>query len=56
MTETRRVKNPREAGAYTFGYNYALFAQRVQDVLTVVSFVKHSEAPARRLTVPRTAP
>lgn len=32
ITQTRRTKNPREAGCFTFGYNYALFAQRVQDV------------------------
>jgi hypothetical protein len=32
ITQTRRVKNPREAAAFTFGYNSALFAQRVQDV------------------------
>ena len=43
MTQTRRVKNSREAGAYTFGYNHALFAQRVHDVLTVVKFVKADE-------------
>ena len=29
ITQTRRVKNPREAGCFTFGYNSALFAQRV---------------------------
>lgn len=45
------VKNPREAAPYTFGYNDALFAQRVHDVLSVVAFVKHSDPPARRLTV-----
>ncbi|MFN0068737.1 MAG: acetylxylan esterase [Limisphaerales bacterium] len=39
VTETRRVTNPREAAAYTFGYNDTLFAQRVHDVLTVLAFV-----------------
>ncbi len=37
VTETRRVKNPREAAAYTFGYNHTLFAQRVHDVLAALA-------------------
>ncbi len=40
VTETRRVKNPREFGGYTFCYNYSLFAQRVQDVLTVIKYAR----------------
>jgi hypothetical protein len=32
FTQTRRVANPREAACFTFGYNPAVFAQRVQDV------------------------
>ncbi|MCY2991420.1 MAG: acetylxylan esterase [Planctomycetota bacterium] len=44
VTQTRRVKNPREAAAFTFGYNSTLFAQRVHDVLTVISFVRHHES------------
>lgn len=43
VTRTRRVKNPREAAAYTFGYNHSLFTQRVHDVLSLVSFVKNHE-------------
>jgi dienelactone hydrolase len=43
VLRTRRVKNPREAAAYTFGYNETLFAQRVNDVLTVLSLVKNHE-------------
>jgi hypothetical protein len=43
ILRTRSVKNPREAAAYTFGYNHSLFAQRVHDVLTLVSFVKNHE-------------
>ena len=35
LDKTRRVENPREAAAYTFGYNPAVFAQRVQDVVSV---------------------
>mgnify|MGYP002623714119 CR=1 FL=1 len=40
VQKTRRVKNTREAPCYTFGYNHALFARRVHDILTVTSFVK----------------
>ncbi len=43
LQETRRVDNPREAAAYTLGYNRSLFAQRVHDVLTLVSFAVHHE-------------
>lgn len=43
LTELRRVKNPRESAAYTFGYNDTLFAQRVHDILTVISHVKNSD-------------
>ncbi len=43
VTKTRRVKNAREAAAYTFGYNHTLFAQRVHDILTVVKFVVENE-------------
>jgi len=32
FTHTRRVSNPREAAAFTFGYNSAVFAQRVHDI------------------------
>lgn len=51
--KTRKVKNPREAAAYTFGYNHSLFQQRVHDLLTAVSFVKnHENAPERIRFVP----
>jgi dienelactone hydrolase len=43
IKQTRRVANPREAPAYTFGYNHALFAQRVHDVLTLVKFLRTAE-------------
>lgn len=46
LTQTRRVKNPREAAAYTFGYNDALFARRVHDILTLAAFMKsHDLSP-----------
>jgi dienelactone hydrolase len=47
IAQTRRVKNPREAAAYTFGYNHSLFAQRVHDVLTVLRFARERKAEAR---------
>ncbi len=40
LTHARKVQNPREAAAFTFGYNRTLFAQRVHDLLSVVQFVK----------------
>jgi hypothetical protein len=40
MERTRRVENPREAAAYTFGYNPTVFAQRVHDVLTALRFAR----------------
>lgn len=46
FTKTRKVENPREAAAYTFGYNHSVFARRVHDLLTVASYVKtHGLAP-----------
>ena len=42
----RVVKNPREAPAYTYGYNRPLFAQRVHDVLSATSFVLHANPKA----------
>src|SRR6185369_8621501 len=52
LTTTPRVKNPREAGFFTFGYNPTLFVDRVRDVVSVVSFLKNQERrPPRRLTV-----
>ena len=43
LSETRRVENTRESAAYTLGYNPSLFAQRVHDVLTLISFAAHYE-------------
>ncbi len=51
FTTTPRVKNPREAAGYTFGYNSAVFAQRVHDVLSAVKFVKTGEHPGKRIDV-----
>jgi len=51
LTKTGRVKNNREAAAYTFGYNHTVFAQRVHDVLSAVQFVKNHERPSKRLQI-----
>ncbi len=46
------VKNPREAAAYTLGYNHALFVHRVHDVTSVVNFVKNGhERQTRQITL-----
>ena len=41
VEQTRVVANPREFAGYTFGYNPSLFAQRTDDVLSIVSFLRH---------------
>ena len=43
LEKTRRVKNPREAAAYSFGYNSTLLARRVHDVLSLVTFVQNHD-------------
>jgi dienelactone hydrolase len=40
LEQSPKVENPREFAGYTLGYNPALFAQRVHDVLTLVAFAK----------------
>jgi dienelactone hydrolase len=44
LTQARKVENPREFAGYTLGYNSPLFAQRVQDILSLVSFVRNYES------------
>ncbi len=51
LTKTGRVKNPREAAPYTFGYNHAVLAQRVHDVLTAVKFIQSNERPSKRIQI-----
>lgn len=43
VTQTRVVENPREFAGYTHGYNHALFAQRVHDVLSLVTFLRNTK-------------
>jgi dienelactone hydrolase len=49
VRQTRRVKNPRESAAYTFGYNHSLFAQRVHDILTVIQYVRSQDRKSELL-------
>lgn len=49
--QTRRVSNPREAAAYTFGYNHSLFAQRVHDVLTTIAYVRGHERANKEIAL-----
>ncbi|MBI2925346.1 MAG: acetylxylan esterase [Verrucomicrobia bacterium] len=51
ITQTRRVKNTREAAPYTFGYNPTLFAQRVHDVLTLVKYITGNERKTQALEI-----
>jgi dienelactone hydrolase len=48
ITQTRRVKNPREAACFTFGYNSALFAQRVQDICETLTRMGMTKAQTQR--------
>ncbi len=43
VTQTRVVENPREFAGYTHGYNHALFAQRVHDALSLVTFLRNTK-------------
>ncbi len=51
LTKTPRVKNPREAAPYTFGYNPAVLVRRVHDVLTAVNYVRGHEKPSKRVSL-----
>ena len=51
FTKTPKVRNPREAAAYTFGYNHSVFVHRVHDVLSAVKYVTTHERPTKQLTV-----
>ncbi len=41
--ETPTVKNPRPFAGYTHGYNHSVFANRVHDILTLITYVKGGE-------------
>ncbi len=46
---TRRVRNNREAAAYTFGYNSTLFVHRVRDVLTAIKMIQNDKHRAKKI-------
>ncbi|MHC4166916.1 MAG: acetylxylan esterase family protein [Planctomycetota bacterium] len=47
LAEARASTNPRAFSGYTFGYNHPLFAQRVHDILTLVSFARSDKFGAK---------
>ncbi len=47
IAKTRQVN--KDYAGYTFGYNDPVFAQRVHDILTLVSAVKHDKDPAENI-------
>jgi hypothetical protein len=58
--KNRVVKNPREFAGYTYGYNYALLAQRAHDVLSVIAFAQrnghHDATSVELIALDGTAP
>ena len=49
-SQTRRVNNNRDYAGYTFGYNQTLLAHRVQDVMTLVAFIRgYDEHPTKKI-------
>jgi hypothetical protein len=51
IAKTRRVANPRESAAYSFGYNSTLFARRVHDVLALVTFISNHDYTPKSVSV-----
>lgn len=49
LKQQRVVKNKREFAGYTYTYNDPLFARRVHDLLTLVSFVRGNDHAPKRL-------
>ena len=49
LAAARRVKGDRNFAGFTTGYNHPLFSQRVHDVLTLISFVKHHQDKPQRV-------
>lgn len=45
----RLVNTEREFAGFTYGYNHPLFSQRVHDILSMVSFVKHHHGDQQRV-------
>jgi dienelactone hydrolase len=51
LKQQRSVNNPREAAAFTFAYNDTLFARRVHDILTVISWVSNDDHNPKHLNL-----
>jgi dienelactone hydrolase len=51
LTKQKTVKNTRQAAAYTFCYNDTVFARRVHDVLTVVSWIRNDDHAPKRVNI-----
>ena len=49
VTKARRVANPREAAAYTLGYNRPLFVQRLHDILSAIAMIKAGQHGAEKI-------
>lgn len=49
IRQTPKVGNSREFAGYTYGYNHTVFASRVHDILTLVSFVKHDDHGTKQI-------
>lgn len=49
LTESPKVKNPRESAAFTLGYNASVCASRCQDILKLIAFVQHHETPSKSI-------
>jgi dienelactone hydrolase len=47
----RKVNTNRQFAGFTYGYNHPLFAQRVHDILTLVSFVRGDDHQAEKVHV-----
>lgn len=51
LEQTPRVKNTREAAAYTLGYNRSVFAQRVHDLLSLAKYVSTHERRSTKVAL-----
>ena len=49
LTQARASTNPRAFSGFTFGYNHPLFAQRVHDILTLISFARSDQYGAKQI-------
>lgn len=47
--KNRKVNTDRQFAGFTYGYNHPLFAQRVHDLLSLISFVKNNEQKPERI-------